>query len=363
MSKYKICVYTICKNEEQFVDRWMDSMQEADLVVVCDTGSTDNTVEKLKNRGAEVYSICVSPWRFDVARNISLDFIPGDFDICVCTDLDEVLEPGWRENMERIWTPDTTRLKYMYTWNFKADGSRGATYWYEKIHGRHGYRWVNPIHENVKYYGEKEVYAYDSTIQLNHFPDNTKSRGQYLSLLEISKKENPLDSSTVFWLGREYMYYGLYDKSIETLNEHLSLPTATWDQERCASMRYIARCKKAKGEIQEAKKWLYKAIAECLDIREPYMEMARLGYELKEWTLVLHMIDETLKIQSKQVSYLVEDSSWDFSPYDLGAIACYQTGLLDKALDLAKTAYEFNPNDLRLKNNFDIIKEKAALEK
>ena len=50
----KICVYAIAKNEEQFVDRWMDSMREADWVCVLDTGSTDRTVEKLADRGAVV---------------------------------------------------------------------------------------------------------------------------------------------------------------------------------------------------------------------------------------------------------------------------------------------------------------------
>ena len=49
----KICVYAIAKNEEQFVDRWMDSMREADWVCVLDTGSTDRTVEKLADRGAQ----------------------------------------------------------------------------------------------------------------------------------------------------------------------------------------------------------------------------------------------------------------------------------------------------------------------
>ena len=47
----KICVYAIAKNEEQFVDRWVDSMSEADWVCVLDTGSTDRTVEKLADRG------------------------------------------------------------------------------------------------------------------------------------------------------------------------------------------------------------------------------------------------------------------------------------------------------------------------
>lgn len=29
---YKICVYAICKNEQQYVDRWMNVVSEADLV-------------------------------------------------------------------------------------------------------------------------------------------------------------------------------------------------------------------------------------------------------------------------------------------------------------------------------------------
>lgn len=33
----RIAVYAICKNESQFVDRWMDSMSEADQVVVLGT--------------------------------------------------------------------------------------------------------------------------------------------------------------------------------------------------------------------------------------------------------------------------------------------------------------------------------------
>ena len=44
MGNYEVCVYAICKNEEQFADRWMDSWSEADRVVVLDTGSEEGTV-------------------------------------------------------------------------------------------------------------------------------------------------------------------------------------------------------------------------------------------------------------------------------------------------------------------------------
>jgi glycosyltransferase involved in cell wall biosynthesis len=46
--KNKICIYAMCKNEKQFVEQWLDSMSEADYIVVLDTGSTDGTYEMLK---------------------------------------------------------------------------------------------------------------------------------------------------------------------------------------------------------------------------------------------------------------------------------------------------------------------------
>ena len=100
MSKYKVCVYAICKNEEKFVDRWYESMKEADEIYVLDTGSDDDTVKKLKEKGVNVTVSNIVPWRFDVARNKSLDLVSDDVDICVCTDLDEVFESGWREKVE-----------------------------------------------------------------------------------------------------------------------------------------------------------------------------------------------------------------------------------------------------------------------
>ena len=56
-----VAVYAICKNEAQFVDRWMNSMAEADQIVVLDTGSTDDTVKKLAERGAEVTTGIIDP--------------------------------------------------------------------------------------------------------------------------------------------------------------------------------------------------------------------------------------------------------------------------------------------------------------
>ena len=88
MNKYKVCVYAIAKNEEKFVKRWYESVKEADDIYVLDTGSTDNTKELLKELGVHVNEIILDPFRFDLARNESLNLVPLDTDICVCLDLD-----------------------------------------------------------------------------------------------------------------------------------------------------------------------------------------------------------------------------------------------------------------------------------
>ena len=331
----------------------MDSVSEADGVIVVDTGSDDNTVQKLKGRGAVVFEEKIEPWRFDTARNIAMDHIPEDVDICVSIDIDELFESGWREKLEKLWDTECTQAKYWYFW----DETLRIRFVRDKIHKRHGFKWVNPVHEILEYSGNQKVKTvFINDLILYHKPDSSKSRAQYLPLLEMSSKENPDDDRTRFWLGREYIYKGFYDKGIETLNNHLKLPSAVWNEERSASMRFIARAFRAKNDNNTAKGWLYKAIAECSTIREPWLDLARLGYDTKNWPLLYFAAKKGLDIKTSSNSYLVEPDAWGHLLEDLAAIACYWLGFYEKALEHAKRAYEISPDNQRLKQNLEIIK-------
>ena len=338
----KVVVYAICKNEAQFVDRWMDSMGEADQVVVLDTGSEDDTVERLRARGALAEVEVISPWRFDVARNRSMELVPEDADICVCTDLDEVFHPGWRARLEEAWLPEAGQATYRYTWSFNPDGSEGVTFWYEKAHARHGYQWVHPVHEVLKWMGTGRpgptVVA--EGVQLDHHPDPSKSRGQYLPLLELSVQEDPEDDRNVHYLGREYMYRGRWDDCIRTLKRHLTMPSATWRDERAASMRYIAKSYLNKGERAQARDWYLRAIAEAPHLREPYMDLALALYEQGEWDGVLYFTGCALAITYRPRSYICEAASWGSLPHDLRSIALFHTGRLKEAREEARKAVE-----------------------
>ena len=61
----------------------------------------------------------LASWLARVARNLSLELVPADADVCLSIDLDEVLVPGWRAIVERAWTPGTTHLTYRYAWRMR----------------------------------------------------------------------------------------------------------------------------------------------------------------------------------------------------------------------------------------------------
>ena len=362
MNKYKICVYAICKNEEKFVERWVNSVKEADEIYVLDTGSMDNTVEELKKRGVIVSQKEINPWRFDVARNLSLDMVPNDADICVCIDLDEVLEVGWRKKLEKIWNIDINRLRYNYNWSLDDKNNPIVNFYIEKIHTRNNYKWIHPVHEVLKYTGNgTERFITTDDITVNHYPDNNKSRSNYLPLLELSVKESPNNDRNMHYLGREYMYYGRWNECIDTLINHLNLPSATWKDERSASMRFIARSYMNLKRYDEARMWLDKAIREAPYLRDPYVERALLEYQLSNYKEVEKYAKEALKIRKHEKTYINEPFSWNHTIYDLLSISLFYQGKLEESLFYSEKALKMSPNDDRLIKNNKIIKEANKL--
>ena len=350
----KICVYAICKNEEKFIDRWYESVKDADYICVLDTGSTDGTIEKLKLHNIIYDQKVISPWRFDVARNESLKLVPSDTDIFVCLDLDEILSIGWIDEIKKIYNENITRFYYKFVWNYNEDGSEGIVFFGEKIHGR-GYQWKYPVHEILtKVDGTPEVRA-EVGICIEHHADNTKSRSNYLPLLEVAYSENPEDDRTVHYLGREYFFYGQWEKAIEILKLHLTLRNSMWGAERATSIRYIAKAYFSLGQVDNGELWAYRAIAEAPEYRESYMGIIEYLYESKQWKYLIYYINLALSIKERPMAYLCEPKSWSEYLNDVLSVAYWNVGNKTESLRQCQLALEMKPNDMRLKNNLETI--------
>ena len=350
----KVIVYAIAKNEAHFVNRWVDSMQEADEIIVLDTGSTDDTVEKLKKRNVKVYEKKIYPWRFDTARNEALALVPKDADICVSTDLDEVFVPGWREILEKNWQEQNpTRARYTYNWKLDEQNNPRVTFLANKIHNRTDYHWQNPVHEVLtSKTEEKEI---EVPIVLNHYPDPTKSRSSYLPLLEISVEEDPENDRNLHYLGREYMFYQKWDDCIKTLHRHLNCKNATWKDERCASMRFLGRAYQAKGYLEEAENWWQRAIKEAPYLREGYIELAGLYVSQNKYQEAYELLSKAYEIKEKSKSYINEEFAWNDAFYDLFSLAAFYTGRYQEAIYFVKEAIKMNPEEKRYQKNLELM--------
>lgn len=343
----RVAVYTITKNEEQFIKRWADSCADADYRLVVDTGSTDNTVGVAKENGCEVGSITIRPWRFDDARNASLALIPDDIDLCIALDADEVLQPGWREALEKI-DPEVTRPRYKYVWSWNPDGSEGLVYSGDKIHSRFGYRWKHPVHE-VLTPTDREVQGWCDLVT-HHYPDSSKPRSQYFPLLELAAKESPDCDRTAHYLAREYYFNGRLQDAAQEFKRHLSLPSAVWKPERAKSMRYLAKCLP-----HDAESWLLKAVAEDPHRRETWIDLASYYYNNQQWAECNYAVERGLRITERSLDYLSEPEVWGSYPYDIGSIAAWHLGMVETAVSRAGSALEKDPNNQRLLDNLNYL--------
>lgn len=350
----KVCCYCIAKNESKFVNRFMDSVKDADLVVVGDTGSTDDTIEQFRARGAVVHQIEVVPWRFDVARNKVIDLVPPEYDCLFSIDIDETIETkGWKQKILAAW-PDKTRLRYRYAWSLRQDGTPDQQFTYDKIHSRE-LRWVSPCHEvleGVDHGGWVDLAVY-------HRPDPSKSRGSYLGLLEMAVQERPDDQRILHYYGRELFYRGRTEDTQTVLGRHIDLADA-WPAERAESCRMLAECAIKMGYPDQADNYYKKAIQICPAAREPRIFYAQWLQGHGKHQECYEQCLAALQITQRLNHYLEGRYSWEEGPYDLGSTSAYYIGKLQEARKWVDIAYKLAPQDPRIAKNWSIVSSFTA---
>lgn len=347
----KIAVYAIAKDEAKFVERWQNSACDADSIHILDTGSSDETVTIAKDFGVDVKSWRFDPWRFDNARNMSLQMLPADTDLCIALDMDEVLVDGWRDELEKL-DPTVTRPRYEYTWSWSANGVPGLQYGGDKIHSRHGYRWKHPVHEVLVPEAISEVQAW-CDLKIHHYPDDSKSRGQYFPLLELAVAEDPEDDRNSHYLAREYFFQGMMDKAEAEFVRHLGLKSAKWGPERAQSCRYLF---KITGDVG----WLRQAVLEAPNRREAFVDLALHYHDENNWYACYVSAKAALAISERPLEYLTEADAWGSLPHDLAAIASYNLGNYSDAAKHGVEAVRLSPGEDRLVDNLKFYVEAAA---
>jgi glycosyltransferase involved in cell wall biosynthesis len=265
----KISVSMIVRNERSCIAKALNSVADADEIIVCDTGSTDDTVEIAQNYGAKVFTDYLWNDNFAEARNHSLDKCKGDWVLII--DADEHLEPGGINKVRELLQSGINGHNTVYFQTIAEGGSQNHNS--IRIFKRNsGIRWKGAAHN---YLTESKGYFSDIKLFYGYSPTHKADPDRTLRILQKEVDSNPNQPRETYYLAREYYYRQNWTEAIRYYQDYLNI--ATWGPEIADAWLMLARCHHSNNDSYNARECAMKAIITNANFKEAILFMAELS--------------------------------------------------------------------------------------
>lgn len=295
-------VVVIARNEEKTLPRLLESLKEfrerGGEVVVCDTGSTDNTDriafdadclvarEKFtreigRDEAGDINArFVVQPepaiveegesfFDFSAARNYAASLATTEL-ICM-PDCDEIYTALDIDKINQAIRDGATRLEYDFVFSHDPEGKPLIQFPHSKFYDRRVFKWVGIVHE-VLHGDGKTTRLEPGVIKLEHYQNPEQSRGQYLTGLAVDCFQNPDNDRSAHYLAREIMWSGRYRSAIQLFERHIEMNK--WAPEQSQSEVFVGDCWKHLGDPAQAVRHWWNATAIDCTRREPWLRLA-----------------------------------------------------------------------------------------
>jgi len=263
LGKKRLILLTMIKNESRAIRRCLDAaLSVCDAICVCDTGSTDNTVEivneYLKNSRVpgKIYN---HTWK-NFGHNRSQSFLAG-VDYCkelgwdldstygVLVDADMILCPGPKFSKDALVLEGYTLMQ-------KSPGMEYSNVRLVKL----GFNWkcVGVTHEYWD--GYHACYLSDDFAYINDIGDGGCKADKFVrdvQLLEAGLQEEPNNERYLFYLAQSYKDSKNIDKAIEFYNKRINV--GGWFEEIWYSMYVLMKLYAEKKDAPMVEMWGQKA--------------------------------------------------------------------------------------------------------
>ena len=230
----RLSVCLIVRNEEQFLDRCLESVRGlAHQIVVVDTGSIDATCEIARRHQAEVHSFA---WcdDFSAARNAALEQATGDWVLFL--DADEEVLTTDREKLQQLLTRPTA-IGYRLPIIDQGREEEGVNYVPRLYRNAPGLFYVGRIHEQVfsslevrrGEWGLENVLGDATLLHHGYTKEILASRDKIarnLRLLDQAIAELPGEPNLLMNLGLELVRAGRRPEGLERYQEAFEAMTA-----------------------------------------------------------------------------------------------------------------------------------------
>lgn len=321
-----ICLNMIVKNESAVIERCLESVLPIiDYWVIVDTGSTDGTVqiikEFMKKKGVpgELHE---RPWvNFAYNRNEALKHALGKGDYLFFIDADEhlVYEP-------RFQLPELDKDCYYVTVQFET-----LKFFRLLLVNAHlEWKWQGVLHEMLTPVESRSSAQLENVINVTTL-DGARSKDPQkhqkdAETLEAALKDDPLNSRYVFYVAQTYASAGNYQKALENYEKRVNMDG--WADEVFWSLLRIGVLQEILNRPKEEIIKSYKRAYEHSPSRvEPLYHLASyyrrksyytLGYEVAKIGITIPL--------SKATSIMVEEWMYDYGMLFEFLICAYWTG-------------------------------------
>ncbi|NBV78020.1 hypothetical protein EBR66_07680 [bacterium] len=260
MSQHKLILLTMVKNESRIIERLMGSVKgKVDAIVICDTGSTDDTVEKAttwlkaNDLSGTVYTF---PFKnFGVSRTQS--FVQCQHWVssvgwdatrtwALLLDGDMMLSEGVNRDALARLTEDQAGVSLKQ--------SAGSLIYSNMRIVRCSEPWIckGATHEAWTCPPGKNTTLFESPVLVDHGDGGCKS-DKYerdVRLLKEDLAEMPNDARTHFYLGQTYLCMRDWPNAIETLKRRIQI--GGWDEEVYIARMYLGEAYENSGDLPNA---------------------------------------------------------------------------------------------------------------
>lgn len=266
--KMEVTLYAIAKNEEKNVEKFIENSKKFSHTVVVDTGSTDNTVQLLKDAGIEVYEHPQTRDEFDfsVARNQALSYVKTDWAFSL--DFNEDVDEFFPEGLEVISGEFTTFNHERYDKVGDEEPTIGQTA-YIRFHRTKNYTWVNAVHETPMFLPTEEYLeevSVDTTIKITKNIHNTIDKELfYLSICEREFKKDSQNSYYLWFILKHYYQVKNLEKALEMGQRYLYLSKAYTNPQRIDVFIMCSICLVNLNEVEKSANYAFHALSEAMN--------------------------------------------------------------------------------------------------
>lgn len=362
----------IVKNESKVIKRCLDSVKDhIDNYVICDTGSTDDTIEIIRKMLKDKEgSVLQHDWvDFSTNRNLALSAarkLYPDSRWILTLDADEVMR--FETNFE--WPAYSGDAG---VWDRQPNGYLIETQYGNLKYGRlqlinpnAKWKWEGVIHELLL--GEEYPLEHLAGVVNYPSPDGARSQDpdkfvKDAFALRKALRIDPSNARNWFYAAQSWKDAGFIEEAIACYQKRSTM--AGFEEETWYSFLMIGRLKELLGDLEGAEASYRTAVSRRPGRNEAIVDLAHLFNKRCDFTSGLNRaqaaVANAMTMQRRWTDILfVDESYWTWRPLDELALALHYLGYHDEAAHNWTLAMQTAPSheQARLHANFGFAMRK-----